>query len=197
MQIDKSRSTVKCHRNLFKVSHSAPTTCSCSMELHIYRQGTSDRLVKDGSKESVLYFIESPYKWTYFPPKTVYRGESAKAPAIATINRDGYFRPTYTVKFPGLADVVVGPPSTFGGKSKFTWRGKEFAWECDTELVEVSSGKVLARFDRKVFSMKKKGVISIFGVGIEMVDVIALTGISMQYHWEEKRLNRARGKIGP
>jgi hypothetical protein len=63
--------------------------------------------------------------------------------------------------------------------------------------VEVSSGKVLARFDRRVFSMNKKGVMSIFGQGIEMVDVIMLTGISMQYHWEEKRLNRARGKIGP
>jgi len=100
------------------------------MELHIYRQGSSDRLVKDESKESVLYFIESPYKWTYYPPKTVYRGEPAKAPEIATINRDKYFRPTYTIKFPGLSDVVMGCPSTFGGKSKFPWRGKEFAWDC-------------------------------------------------------------------
>ena len=91
----------------------------------------------------------------------------------------------------------MGAPSAFGGKSTFTWRGKEFAWDCDTELVEVSTGKVLARFDRRVFSMNKKGVMSIFGEGIEMVDVIMLTGISMQYHWEEKRLNRARGKIGP
>src|SRR5271154_6564545 len=101
------------NRNLFKVSHSAPTTCSFSMELHIYRQGTNDRIVKDESKESVLYFIESHYKWSYSPPKTVYRGESAKAPQIATINRDGLFRPTSTIKFPGLADVVMGPPSKF------------------------------------------------------------------------------------
>lgn len=84
----------------------------------------------------------------------------------------------------------------FGHKSKFSFGGREFGWDSDKELIETSTGKVLARFHRKVFSMRKKGVLSIYGEGTEMVDIIVTTGIAMQYLWEEKRRSNAAASAG-
>jgi hypothetical protein len=95
----------------------------------------------------------------------------------------------YTVAFPGLVEVVIHPPRSgiFNTKSTFIVNGKEFAWKSDAELREVESGNVLAKFDRKMFSTSKKGVLTISGVGVEMVDIVLLTGVAMQYQWEQMR----------
>ena len=165
------------------------------MELHIYREGSNDRVVKDEAKDSILHYIRAPYKLFSNPPKEVYRGDPQKAPQIATITRDGHWRARYTVAFPGLEEVVIQYPSMFSNKSKFVVGTKEFAWTADEELQEVETGKVLARFDRNLFAIKKKGVMNIFGEGLEMVDIVVVTGITMQYRWEETRRDRRAGRI--
>lgn len=95
----------------------------------------------------------------------------------------------YTVAFPGLVEVVVYPPRSgiFNTKSTFIVNGKEFAWKSDAELRDVESGNVIAKFDRKMFSTSKKGIMTISGVGVEMMDLVVLTGIAMQYQWEQMR----------
>lgn len=154
------------------------------MELHIYREGKIDRIVKDQSKESILYYIEAPYKYFSSPPKLVYRGRPPNAAQIATINAN---RQTCTITLPGLRDVIIDYPGVLHSKSKFNMDGRQFAWKSDQQLIEVESGKVLARFDRTMLAIHKKGVLTIYGDGMGMVDVIVITAIAMQYQWEEKR----------
>lgn len=157
------------------------------MELHIYREGLNDRIVKNEAKDSILYYIRAPFKLFSNPPKEVYRGDPDKAPQIATIARDGTWRSRYTVTCLGLEEFVIQFPSMFTIKSIFVVGTKEFSWTSDQELQEVETGKVLARFDRRSFAIKKKGVMNIFGEGLEMVDIVVVTGITMQYLWEEIR----------
>jgi hypothetical protein len=86
---------------------------------------------------------------------------------------------------------MIVPPS--GGicctKSKFVVNGQEFAWKSDKELREVGSDVVVAKFERTRFSISEKGVMTIYGDGIERVDIVVLTGIAMQYRWEKTRDN--------
>ena len=157
------------------------------MEFHIYREDSNDRSVKNKTKESVLYYIRSPWRFFSSPPKEVYRGELGKGSQIATIAKDGPGRSKYIIAFPGSQDVVVDHPGVFSNKSKFVFAGIEYVWDSDTKLIEVESGTVLARFERKVFAVKKTGVLSIYGKGVDMVDIIVLTGIAVQYRWQELR----------
>ena len=60
-------------------------------------------------------------------------------------------------------------------------------WETDENLYESETGKIVARFVRTGFGVKKMGVLSIFGDGLDMIDVVVLTAIVMQYHWEDIR----------
>jgi len=100
---------------------------------------------------------------------------------------------SYTLEFPGLApNVVIVPPS--GGiwctKSTFLVNGREFAWKSDKELREVGSDVVVAKFERKMFSISEKGVMTIYGDGVERMDIVVLTGLAMQYRWEQTRGNQ-------
>jgi hypothetical protein len=167
------------------------------MEFHIYREGSYDRIVKDATKESLLYYIRAPRKWFSTPPKEVYRGDPSSAPQIAIISKQGNWCPDYRVAIPGTEDVVLKYPSAFSTKSKFMVGGKEFAWSADKELIEVNTDKVLARFARTGFAVKKKGVLSIYGAGVEMVDIVVVTGIAMQYSWEQSREQRRRAGALP
>jgi hypothetical protein len=170
------------------------------MELHIYRENSHDRVVKDSSKSKTLYFISSPTKLFSSPPKQVYRSDS-EIP-IATITREGgcHFRYVVTLQ-PGGEAITINHPSFFSSKSKFVYRGKEFAWKADKELVDLTTGNVIASFSRRVFAMKKKGVLTILETGMEMLDVVVMTGIAMQYRWErtrqQRRRNAAAGGGGP
>jgi len=156
------------------------------MTLHIYLEGRNDRCVKSANKETVVYYIRAPYKVSSTPPKEVYRGRPDQAPHIATITGDGG---RCVLEFPGLVEVIVNPPAggIFNTKSTFTVNGKEYAWKSDAELREVELGALLAKFDRKIFSTAKKGVLTISSAGFEMVDIVVLTGIAMQYQWEQMR----------
>jgi len=103
---------------------------------------------------------------------------------------------SYTLEFPGpgpgsVPKVMIMPPSggIFCTKSKFVVNGKEFAWKSDKELREVGSNVVVAKFERTLFSISEKGVMTIYADGIERVDIVVLTGIAMQYRWEKTRDN--------
>jgi len=65
--------------------------------------------------------------------------------------------------------------------------GKEYVWETDENLYQGDTGKIVARFVRTGFGVKKMGVLSIFGDGLDIVDIVVLTAVAMQYHWEEIR----------
>lgn len=60
-------------------------------------------------------------------------------------------------------------------------------WETDQDLYDSETGKIVARFVRTGFGVKKMGVLSIVGEGLEMIDIVVITAIAMQYHWEEIR----------
>ena len=51
---------------------------------------------------------------------------------------------------------------------------------------------MIAVFSRRYFAVKKKGVLTISAPAMEMLDVVVMTGITMQYRWEETRQNRRR-----
>lgn len=156
------------------------------MELHIYRENSRDRVVKDSSKSTTLYFVSSPTKLFSVPPKQVYRGESGDP--IATITREGSCNFRYVVTLhPSEEVITINHPSFFSSKSKFVYGGKEFAWKADKELIDLNSGDVIASFDRSHFAIKKKGVMTVLVSGMEMLDVVVMTGIAMQYRWERTR----------
>jgi hypothetical protein len=161
------------------------------MELHIYRENSHDRIVKDSSKSNILYSVSAPSKLFSRPPKEVYRGEFGKH--IATLTKEGHwaFRHIVTTH-PAGEVIIINKPSTFSTKSKFVYHGKEFAWVADKELIDVISGEVIAVFSRRCFAVKKKGVLTIYPPAMEMLDVVVMTGITMQYRWEETRQNRRR-----
>jgi hypothetical protein len=156
------------------------------MELHVYRENSHDRVVKDSSKSETLYFISSPTKLFSVPPKQVFRGESGDP--IATITREGgcHFRYVVTIQ-PGGEAITINHPSMFSSKSKFVYRGKEFAWKADKGLIDLTTGDVIASFSRSRFAIKKKGVLTVSATGMEMLDVVVMTGIAMQYSWERTR----------
>jgi len=87
--------------------------------------------------------------------------------------------------------VIVPPSSGFWStKSKFVVNGKEFVWKSDKELREVDSDKLVAKFERTMFSISQKGVMTIYVDEVERMDIIVLSGIAMQYRWEQTRDNR-------
>ena len=175
----------------------APSVNS-TMELHVYRQNSQDRVIKSSSQDSTLYFILSPFRFFSTPPKQVYRGSSESDKHIATIVRDGHWRPRYIITTsPNGEDVVITHPGTFSSKSKFFFGGREFAWQADKELIDLSTGEVIARFNRSRCAIRKKGVLTVSVAGMEIVDVVVLTGIAMQYRWEAtRRHKRAAANAG-
>lgn len=164
------------------------------MELHIYRDGSHDRIVKDATKQDILYTIRSPCAWFSSPPKPVFHGKEQ----IATINRSGYMYPTYIIHLESNSfrsipcSLTIRPPGVFNSKSKFEYMGREYVWESDKELS--CEGKVIAIFERKI-AWTKKGVLRIYGEQQKMIDVIVTTAIAMQYRWEESRNRRRRGAV--
>jgi hypothetical protein len=161
------------------------------MELHIYRENSHDRIVKDSSKSNILYSVSAPTKLFSRPPKEVYRGEFGQH--IGTLTKEGHWTFCHIVTtHPAEEVIVINQPSTFSSKSKFVYHGKEFAWVADKELIEMISGEVITVFSRRHFAVKKKGVLTIYPAAMEMLDVVVMTGIAMQYRWEETRQKRRR-----
>jgi hypothetical protein len=157
------------------------------MELHIYREGNANRVVKDSAKLNVLYFCHTPHLLRSFP-KQVYRSSSETSQPLAAIEKDGYFNPSYILTGnPSQESIVIDPPGFFSEKSKFVFGGQEYFWKSDKELVEAASGNLVASFDRKKFSFNKKGVLTIMPAGMQMVDIVVLTALVLEYHWEERR----------
>src|SRR6202035_3571565 len=133
------------------------------MELHIYRSGSRDRIIKDETKQDILYTINAPCAIFSSPPKPVFRGSEQ----IATITKSGYFHPIYTIEFhpgsfrSGTGTLTILPPTgMFSSKSKFQYNGKEYIWSSDKELS--CDGKVIAIFERRGFALTKKGVLRIY-----------------------------------
>jgi hypothetical protein len=169
------------------------------MELNIYRDGSRNRIVKDNTKQDILYTIKAPCALLSNPPKTVLQGTQIQP--IATITKSGCFHPTYTLELlpnslrPSPVTVTILPPSRiFSSKSSFRYNGREYIWHSDKELS--CEGRVIAVFQRKCFAWTKKGVLTIYGESEKMVDVIVLTGIAMQYRWEKTRNQRRAGAAG-
>jgi hypothetical protein len=167
------------------------------MELHIYRDGSRDRIVKDQTKQDILYTIKAPWALFSAPPKTVYRGTSK----LSTITKSGCFHPKYVIDlYPNSSGrnsstvSILPPTGWFSSKSTFEYNGKEYVWSSDKELS--CEGKVIAIFERKGFSFTKKGVLRIYGDNEMLIDVIVVTAIAMQYRWEETRERRRRSTLG-
>jgi hypothetical protein len=156
------------------------------MDLNIYRENAQDRLVKDELKHRALYFIRSPPKIFSTPAKHIYRGDSELSPHIATICKNGHLMPRFDVKLEDQ-QVVLSRNKSDPKSTTFDVEGKEFVWETDQDLFEAETGKIVARFVRTGFGVKKMGVLTIVGDGLEIVDIVVLTAIAMQYYWEEIR----------
>ena len=152
------------------------------MDFHVFRENSHDRLVKDGSKHRSLYFIRSPPTFFTTRTKHVYRGASESAPAIGTICKSG---PRFCIKLEDEQVVLI--TNKTNSKSIFEFDGKEFVWETDRDLYEFETGKLLATFNRTGFGVKKMGILSVFGDGRDMLDIVVLTAIVVQYQWEEVR----------
>ena len=170
------------------------------MELHIYREGCRDRIVKDNTKQNVLYTIGAPWAFFSNPPMAVFRGTDGTE-QIATITKSGYWNPKYIIELQANSllstpdTVTVLPPSwVFCSKSTFSYDGREYVWRSDKELS--CEGKVIAVFKRTCFSWRKKGVLRIDWESEKLVDVIVITAIAMQYRWEEKRSQSRAGAGG-
>jgi hypothetical protein len=179
-----SLTTESTHEPLLRPTRNTP------LKLHIHREGLNDRSVKAESQKTVLYYIRSPYTLSSTSPLKAYRGRPDQASHIADMKPADL---SYTLEFPGPGPkVMIEPPSggIFCTKSKFVVNGKEFAWKSDKELREVGSDVVVAKFERTMFSISEKGVMTIYGDLIERVDIVVLTGIAMQYRWEKTRDNR-------
>jgi len=82
---------------------------------------------------------------------------------------------------------VINPPGYFNKKSKFDFGGHQYCWKSDKELVEVASGNLVATFNRKKLSFNKKGVLTVMPAGMQMLDIVVLTALVVEYQWEEKR----------
>src|ERR1700738_1131078 len=157
------------------------------MEFHIYRDG-SGRVVKDASKQNTLYFILASKQLFSTPPKQIYRGSSEASPHIASIKKNGRRKSQHVITMgPGKETIIINPPGWFSSKSKFFVAGKEFVWKSDKELVEAVSGITVASFKRKRFSISKKGVLTVTPAGMQMIDAVVVTAITVQYYWEAKR----------
>jgi hypothetical protein len=154
------------------------------MELHVYREGSHDRIVKDETKEEILYSIKAPFKLFSTPPKEIYRGSEH----LATITKEGYWHPEYSITLPSSTITLTLPTRICSSESTFTYNGREYMWKSDKKLS--CNGKIVARFDRKYFALTKKGILKIDGEAVKMVDVIVVTAIAMQYRWEETRRRR-------
>jgi hypothetical protein len=157
-----------------------------TMDLNIYRENTQDRLVKDELKHRALYFIRSPPKIFSTPAKQVYRGDSESSPRMAKIRKNGHLFPQFCIKLEDQ-QVILDTNKRDSKSTTFDVDGKEFVWETDQDLYDAETGKIVARFVRTGFGVKKMGVLSIIGDGLEMIDIVVLTAIAMQYHWEEIR----------
>lgn len=85
--------------------------------------------------------------------------------------------------------------SLFSSERMFSFGGKEFKWQSDRQLIELGTEKVIASFERRMWAIKKKGVLTVSNDGMHMLDVVILSAITMQYKEQELR-RRNWGLVG-
>jgi hypothetical protein len=76
----------------------------------------------------------------------------------------------------------------FHTKCKFTYKEREYGWKYDKELYNLHTGELIAKYERYSGG---RGVLKIKAPGMDMVDVVVATGITMQYSWDQTRKMRS------
>jgi hypothetical protein len=156
------------------------------MDLHIYcvPGSSEDQIVKPSTKDSIIYYVGG--RASSRSPREFYRGNSKSAPKIATIRKEGYWKPDLKIEFERGEDIVIREIGVFSPKYRFWFKKKEYGWNQDLELIDVATKSIIAIFERRIFAWTKKGVLRISEKGLKMVDVIVVTGLSIQIRREEQ-----------
>ena len=157
------------------------------MELHIYRENVTDTIVKDHTKQKILYFIESKTRLFSGPLKEVYLPSKSNR-HLATISYEGMFCPENVIKI-HPREESINLLRTIGLRGyKFRFQGRKFWWQGhgERELVDSETKEVIARFEKTTLAWKKKGVLRIKESRLHLQDIILLTFITVLYRMEEQ-----------
>ena len=95
-----------------------------------------------------------------------------------------------TIRFANETEVILEPRAYLGfsRKSYFDFHGKRYKWN-GLKTLEDEDGQVVAKFERKYFTIRLDGRLEVFEAGEHMMDIIAATCVMIlyRYHDEERR----------
>jgi len=151
---------------------------------HIYRENGRDWVIKDAKKTDVVYTMRSEYHVTKSHRRLLYRGLVHTGSCVAIIELlESSKHPT--LKLYQTGEIISMNGSEISTKRLgFRYNDRDFVWTNETKLTD-STGKVIALFERKRFSWKKLGRLTIENDEIGMRDVIMATAIAVQFYWRE------------
>ena len=168
-------------------------------QYHIYVEGVNNRIVKDPTKTRILYRFVHRVALFSFPPTEVYCPDESDR-HVATIEREGRFNPKFIITLHPSGEVIVINPATsvFSSDRLFTYKNKQYNWCSDKVLSEVGTKNTIGVFERRIWAITKKGVLTLSDAGIDMLDAVILSAVTMQYKEEEsrKRNRRLAGSVG-
>jgi hypothetical protein len=159
------------------------------MQLDLFRTAKgNDIVVKETSEPGILYYIRISKRLFLAPSLTVYRGPSPSSPQLATVKKFGIFKTGYLITIlqgSQRGTIALKSRQILSSKRRFMFQGNEFVWTLDKELIEPRSRKVVAHFRT---DMSTSGL-NIGPEGLQMVDVIVATAITMRCIWGDMEMN--------
>ena len=131
----------------------------------------------------------------------VFHRTDKEGPVIGTAVRKS-FRSGATIKFPDETELVIEPKpkAGFSAESFFIWQDKRLRWKGRIKnfKLRTESGDIVAQFHRRS-GWRQDGTMEIYGLGKDMVDIIAMTFMMYLYrlHSEEAWHSSNGGGGGP
>ena len=161
----------------------------------IYREDGRDWIIKDPKTSEIIYTMHCEYHVTKPNRRLLYRGPVHTGSCIAIIEQSGWSK-NPMLKLYQTGEIISMENSGFLHKRRaFRYKDRDFVWSGDTKMTD-TTGKVIALFDRKYFSWKKIGRLTIANDEIGMRDVIVATSVAVQSYWQEVGQKLANTKAG-
>lgn len=146
------------------------------MHMHIYhiysdRPFSSKWIVKPPSKKSILYTLKSDQLWG--------SGSTGRfLEHIATIEHGARFY-GYSSRYGALDGENTPYLLHSHNADKFDFAGHRYYWD-EGELLEDTTGNIVARFQKTGSAFKKIGTLSIANDNVRMLDVIIATALALE-----------------